>query len=123
MNKIQPEVVVVALFYKIGPTIRLTDTVLVKVLHDAAQKDPSLFGDFTWHPQYHDSKVLSEVLYNLTLGGGIIREGITKYLRVSERTAGSYGRNTFQSLDSSLQEKISIMAELVKRKCDSPAYV
>lgn len=111
-----PEDILIAVLHKVGTEVRLVnDTQLAALFHEASQSTPEVFGDYAWHPQYHDSKTLRNSLQILDLGGTIIRENASiKNFYVAPRLAGEYGKKKFEALDEDVQEAVTQLAEKIK---------
>jgi hypothetical protein len=109
---VSPEDLLLATLHKVGEGTRIVDDQrLAAIFNDAAEQKPDLFRPFRWHRQYHYSKLLSDTLQLLDLGGSIVRENApTKYFKISGHTAGSYGAEKFSSLDQDAQKVVLSVA-------------
>ena len=66
------------------------------------------------HPQYNYSKLLSETLLTLDLGGGILRDNAPlQYFRVSEHLAGEYGKTKLDKLQPEEVEAVRKLSEKI----------
>jgi hypothetical protein len=117
------EDLLVAVLHRVGSTTRLANDVrLAKLFNAASQKAPEILGDFAWHPQYHDSKVLRNALQNLDLGGGIVRENASiRHFRVAPRVSGDYGKSKFEVLDDRQREVVDQLADEIRNAFSTSA--
>lgn len=115
---LNPENLVVAVLHKVGTETRLTDDVrLAFHFNNMAKQYPDVFGEFAWHPQYHDSRILRMTLQNLDLGGGILRENASiKRFRVSGRVGGNYGEAVFQALPDGFKGPVETLSEAIRNE-------
>ncbi len=107
-----PEDVLIATLRAVGNGVRIADnTAFAAIFNDAAKQYPRLFGAFAWNPTYHHSKLLSDILLQLDLGGALRRENAsTKYFEVTKRTAGAYGESKLRALSPPEQDAVKEVA-------------
>ena len=117
-----PDDLLIAVFHKVGREARILDDFeLAKIFNDAALKDAGGFSQFKWHPQYHFSKSLSDTLQVLDHAGSIIRENpAQRYFKVSEHTAGPYGKAKFDELDPNEQRLADALAQTIRERIGVP---
>lgn len=103
---------VVAVFHKAGKEPHLRDDLmLAKLFNKAAQTSPRIFGDFAWHPQYKDSKLLSRTLSNLDIGGDIYHEAASGMnFRLSTRVLEDYGKRIYDDLTPAARKAVDALA-------------
>jgi len=112
-----PEDIVTAVLYQAGEKVRIqTDQQFTNIFDGVARSVGGEFSKFRAHPQYGFSKTLNGTIGALTLGGGIIRDGLSEYIRASPSTLGLYGKTVFQALDKDTRK---IVCEVAKKVQDA----
>jgi len=111
-----PEEIIIAILHKVGKGTRMAnDLKLAAIFNEAAKRYPDFLGDFAWHPQYHDSKIIRDTLQALDLGGAIIRENAsTKYFKISPRIAGAYGKAKYEQFNADQKAAIEELAHNIR---------
>jgi len=115
ITKKLPEEIVTAVLYQVGENVRIEDDQqFTDIFDETARSVGGEFSQFRAHPQYRFSKTLDSTIQNMMLGGGIIREGLSKYIRASPHTLGHYGERIFQDLDGDVRKIICEMAKKIQ---------
>lgn len=110
-----PEDILIATLYKIGKGVRISDDRRLADIFDEAAKRESIFARFKAHPQYRYSKLLSDTLQTLDLGGAIVRDNAPlHYFRVSDHAAGPFGESKFLCLSETDQVAVASVAEKIR---------
>ena len=114
-SEVYPEDLVVAALYRAGTGVRIVDDRrLAEIFGNAAVESPT-FSAFKLHPHYRYSRILSDTLQLLDLGGSIVRENApAKYFKASEHTLGPYGRDVYDQLSEDERTMIDALADRLK---------
>ena len=115
MSKENANNLVVAVFHKAGKEPHLRDDImLAKLFNEASSTSPNVFGDFAWHPQYKDSKLLSRTLSNLDIGGDIYHEAASGMnFRLSTRVLEDYGKKVYDGLSPKARKAVDTLANKI----------
>jgi len=111
---IAPEVILIALFHKVGANKRIADDNPLDAAFNKVALQGGIFSQFRWHRHYHCYEVLHETIVILMSSGLIIRFGLTCYLMPSAHTVGPYGREQFLSLTRDEQEVVELLAHQLR---------
>lgn len=107
-----PEDILTATLCVVGDAVRLIDDERLAEIFDKAAQNWPLFGKFRKHPQYNYSKLLSETLQTLDLGGSIVRDNAPlQYFRVSKHLSGKYGKAKLASLQADEAKAVHQVAD------------
>lgn len=114
MSGLFPEDIVMATLHVVGSNIRLVDDERLAKVFDEMATEYAIFEKFRKHPQYNYSKLLSETLQTLDLGGGILRDNAPlQYFRVSAHLAGEYGRAKLDKLQPDEAEAVRKLSKKI----------
>lgn len=115
-TKMFPEDIVIATLHAVGSETKLVDDERLATAFDKAAQECPLFSPFRKHPQYGYSRLLSEALQTLDLGGGIVRDNAPlQYFRVSKHVVGDYGKSKWGLLQSPAEKKaVRKVAETIR---------
>ena len=109
-----PEDIVMATLHVVGSNIRIVDDERLANVFDEMAKEHPIFEQFRKHPQYNYSKLLSETLQTLDLGGGILRDNAPlQYFRVSAHLAGEYGKAKLDKLQPADEKAVRKLSEKI----------
>ncbi len=116
VTELFPEDLLIATLHLVGDDVTLVDDKRLAGAFDKAAKEcPQLFERFRQHPQYHYSRLLSEALQTLDLGGGIIRDNAPlQHFRVWRYVAGDYGKSKLDLLNTEQVEAVRNVAERIR---------
>ena len=114
-TQLMPEEIVVAILHKVGCDASLVDDQrLANVFDDVAQEVGGIFKQFSKHPRYRYSRLLTETLQSLDQGGSIVRNNPgTSYFHVTTHTAGKYGKRMFDGLSAPDQATVDALAKTI----------
>jgi hypothetical protein len=120
-TQVLPEDVVTATLYRTGQGVRLVDgPELARIFDEASKDSEGPYREFALHPRYDFSRVLSEALQVLDLGGSIRRENASqRYFSASPRTTGPYGKSKYERLTPAEQAAVDKVAAKLSQEFKS----
>ncbi len=106
---------VIATLHKLGRRVQFErNTDLAACFDAAADANPTVFGQFTCHPQYHDCPHLTEILTTCFIANDIVAGTPIWTYRVGPHLLGKYGKRKYKALPPEIRAEVDRIAKRIQ---------